>query len=325
MVTLGVERFAYEISGEEWGDLPGGWSYSEATSVAVDDKDNVYIFNRGEHPMIVLDRNGKFLRSWGEGMFVAPHGVAMGLDDSVFCIDAKGHTVSKYTLEGKLLLSLGVKGNPSRPMSNKPFSGPTHVAVDPRNGEFLVPDGYSNACVHRYTPDGRLLETWGESGTGPGQFSTVHNIATDRDGWIYVCDRENQRVQVFDPSGTYEAQWNDMGPATALYVDKRTSEQLVYVFETFGGIRANYMGLGNWNGLRLGSRISVHDLSGKVLAQLGDQPEGLGAGQFTMPHGIAVDSRGDIYAAEVPWGQFGSKMDPPRRDLRSMRKLVRKV
>ena len=95
-------------------------------------------------------------------------------------------------------------------MSGNPFNRCTHVAIDPRNGDFYVSDGYGNARVHKYTPDGRLLFSWGESGTDPGQFNIAHNIATDRDGWVYVADRENHRVQVFDGDGRYETQWNNM-------------------------------------------------------------------------------------------------------------------
>ena len=207
MAIIGSGEYTYQVSGEDWGTLPDGWTYKEATAVAVDARDNVYVFNRGNHPVIVFDRDGKFLRSWGEGIFTNPHGVAVGPDDTVFCVDASDHTVRKYTTEGKLLMTIGTEGKGAPPMSGDPFSLPTHVAVDPRNGDLYVADGYSNARVHKYTPDGRLLFSWGESGTNPGQFNVVHNIATDLDGWLYVADRENRRIQVFDPNGKYETQW----------------------------------------------------------------------------------------------------------------------
>ena len=98
MVQLGSSSFTYEVSGENWGNLPNGWRYLEATAVAVDSKDEVYVFNRGGHPVIVFDQDGNFRRSWGEDVFTTPHGIAIGPDDSVYCTDAGDHTVRKFTL-----------------------------------------------------------------------------------------------------------------------------------------------------------------------------------------------------------------------------------
>lgn len=324
MALLTSGEYVYDLTEEEYGDLPDGWLYEEAAAVTVDEDDNVYVWNRGQHSMIILDKNGAFIKSWGEGEFVAPHGVTMGLDGSVFCVDARGHTVDKRTRDGELIFRLGEQGKAKPQMSGEPFApGPTDVGIDPRTGDFYVTDGYSNAKVHKYTPDGELQFSWGEPGTHPGQFCTVHNIGVDLDGYVYVCDRENQRVQIFDDKGAFQDQWVNMGPPTAVYVDNRGPESLVYVAETFGGLRANYMDLGNWTGKNLGPRVSIHDTKGNVLAELGENPEGLGPDQFSMPHGIAVDSEGSIYFGEVPWGQFGSIMDPPRRDLRCLRKLTK--
>ena len=157
MAILGSGKVTYEVSGEEWGELPEGWVYGDATSVAVDSHDNVFVFNRGGHPIIVYDNEGRFLRSWGEDIFSTPHGIAIGPDDSVYCADVGDHTVRKLTPEGEVLLTLGDPGNPAQAMSGKPLNLPTHVAVDPRNGEILVSDGYGNAKVHRYSPEGELM------------------------------------------------------------------------------------------------------------------------------------------------------------------------
>jgi hypothetical protein len=316
MATLGSGRFTYEVSGENWGAIPEDWTYKEATAVSVDSKDNVYVFNRGGHSMIVFDSEGNILRSWGEGVFSSPHGVTIGPDDSVYCADNGDHTVRKLTTEGKLLTTLGSADRPALPMSGEPFNGPTHLAVDPRNGDLYVSDGYTNARVHKYTPDGKHLLSWGESGTDPGQFNIVHNIATDKEGWVYVADRENRRVQVFDPKGRLEAVWNNFSKAACVYIDQR-GEQLAYVGEYYGGIGTNY------KGTQLGPRVSIMDTQGNVLARLGEQSYGDEPGRFYSPHGIAVDSKGDIYVAEVSWSEFGKNMDPPG-DLRSMQKLVKK-
>ena len=314
--VLGVGAFTYDVSGDDWGTLPDGWSYKEATAVAVDSKDNAYVFNRGEHPMIVLDRDGNLVREWGHGVFGNPHGVSVGPDDSIYCADSWDHTIRKFTPEGKLLMTLGTKDRPAPVMSGEPFNAPTHLAVDPRNGDMYVADGYGNARVHKYDPDGRLLLSWGASGTDPGEFSIVHNIAVDRDGWVYVADRENRRVQVFDSNGKFETRWGNLSRAAAICVD-RSDDQLVYVGEYYAGISSNE------TGLRLGPRVTVFDRGGTVLARLGDEPMGPESGRFYFPHGIAVDSHGDIYVAEVPWIEIGRHMDPPR-ELRSLQKLVKK-
>ena len=315
MALLGTDGFTYEVSGENWGKLPDGWRYLEGTAVAVDSRDNVYVFNRGGHPVIVFDREGNFLRSWGEGVFTSPHGIAIGPDDAVYCADNADHTVRKFTSDGKLLLTLGEKDRHSPAMSGEPFNKPTHVAVDSRNGDLFVSDGYSNARVHKYTADGSWLLSWGESGTDPGQFNIVHNIAVDGDGWVYVADRENRRIQVFDSEGKFEAQWGNLSRAAAVCVDD--SRDLVYVGEYFAG------GASNSTGTHLGPRVTIFDRDGMVKARLGEQPYGDEPGRFYSPHGIAVDSRGDIYVADVAYSDYGREMDPPR-ELRSMQKLVKK-
>lgn len=315
MVSLGSGSFTYEVSGKNWGNMPEDWTYKEATAVAVDSKDNVYVFNRGTHPMIVFDPGGNVVRTWGDGIFTNPHGVTIGPDDSVYCVDNFDHTVRQFTPDGKLLMTLGAENQHSPAMSGIPFNEPTHLAVDSQTGDLYVADGYANARVHKFSPDGRLLFSWGESGTDPGQFNIVHNIVTDKEGWVYVADRENHRIQVFDSNGKYEAQWVNLSRAACIHVDHR-SDQLVYVGEYYGGIQTNVAGK------RLGPRVSVLDLKGNVLARVGDLSYGDEPGRFYSPHGIAADSKGDIYVAEVSWSDYGSRMDPPR-ELRSLQKLVR--
>ncbi|MBM3943457.1 MAG: hypothetical protein FJ316_11170 [SAR202 cluster bacterium] len=314
MVALGTSRFTFDVV-ENWAKLPTGWTFKECAAVGVDSKDNVYVFNRGSHPMMVFDRTGKFLRSWGEGIFPRAHGLTFGPDDTMFCTDDGDHTVRKCTLDGKVLLTLGTSGKPAPFMSGKPFNRCTHVAIDPRNGDFYVSDGYGNARVHKYNPSGKLLFSWGESGTEPGQFNIVHNIGTDKDGWVYVADRENQRVQVFDANGKFETQWVNMARPCGLYVDQAKS--LVYVGELGVAIGSNR------DAKNLGPRVSVYDTEGNVLARLGERGPGEEAGQFIAPHGVCIDSRGDIYVAEVSWTDTGSKLNPPR-EMRSLQKLVHK-
>ena len=314
MVELGTAEYTYEVA-EGWGKLPDGWSFKEAAAVGVDSKDNVYVFNRGEHPVIIFDREGNFLSSWGEGVFPRAHGVTMGPDDTIFLTDDGDHTMRHCTLDGKVLMTLGISGKPAPFMSGDPFNRCTHLAIDPSNGDFFISDGYGNARVHKYSPDGKLLLSWGESGTGPGQFNIAHNIATDKDGWVYVADRENQRMQVFDRNGKFETQWINMAKPCGLFIDQ--SSELVYVGELGVAIGPNSQAYG------LGPRVSIMDTKGNTLARLGDGPEGINPGQFTAPHGVCVDSHGDIYVGEVAWTHSRRYVNPPD-EIRSLQKLVRK-
>ncbi|SVD94344.1 uncharacterized protein METZ01_LOCUS447198, partial [marine metagenome] len=256
--------------------------------------DNVYVFNRGEHPMMIFDQRGNFLRSWGEGLFVRAHGLHIGPDQSIYCTDDGDHTVRKCTLEGKVLLEIGIPGKPTPYMSGEPFHRCTHTALSP-DGHIFVSDGYGNSRVHKYTPDGKLVKSWGEPGTDPGQFNIVHNIVADDDGWIYVADRENHRVQVFDTNGKYEAQWNNLHRPCGLFMPRGECPHC-FIGELGPGMPVNR------NMANLGPRLTIVDTKGNRIARLGGE-EGLvnEPGKFMAPHGLAVDSQGDIYVGEVSY------------------------
>ena len=174
---------------EGWGTLPDGWRYQEVAGAAVDKQDRVFCFTRSEHPVIVFDRDGNFLRSWGEGVVRRAHGITIDADDTVWLTDDLHHTVRKFTPEGKLLLTIGDPDKPAELQGGKPFNRPTHVAICPKSGYLFVSDGYGNSRVHKYSPDGKHVMSWGEPGTDPGQFNLPHNLVTDRDGLVYVADR----------------------------------------------------------------------------------------------------------------------------------------
>jgi len=320
-VVLGHGKHSYQIL-ENWGELPNGMAYGgDCAAVCLDSSDNVYVFTRGKHPVIVFDRDGKFLRTWGQDIgFTNAHGAHMGPDDHLYLTDDKGHAVRKCTRDGKVVLTIGVPNRGAKAFSGDPFNRCTHTALAP-NGDIYVSDGYQNARVHKYSPDGKLLLSWGEPGTDPGEFNLVHNIACDDDGWVYVADRENHRVQVFDRNGKYEAQWNNLARPCGLYV-ARGKEPLAFVGElgpeTVAGLTKDVP--------NLGPRVSIVSSKGQVLAHLGTRTIGEGVGQFIAPHGIAVDSRGDIYVAEVSktyWGVLYGR--PADHELRSFQKLRRIV
>jgi DNA-binding beta-propeller fold protein YncE len=300
---------------EGWGRLPDGWSYVEATSVGVDAKDNVYVFNRGEHPVIVFDRDGNFLRSWGEGVFRRPHGITIGPDGMLWLTDDLHQTIRQFTAEGKLLLTLGTPDKASSLHGGEPFNRPTHVALCPRNGDVYVADGYGNSRVHKFDPKGRLLFSWGEPGTDPGCFNIPHNIATDAEGRVYVADRENHRVQIFDEKGRYLAQLNNLFRPCGLFADRRDGG-LLYVGELPAHLAVSA------EVPNLGARVSIVTLKGERVGRIGGRFLGEKPGEFIAPHGCVVDSRGDLYVAEVSWTATGKDLKPPR-ELRSLQKFAR--
>ena len=313
---LGSGKHRYEVD-VGWGRLPDGWTFGDVAAVGVDAKNNVYVFNRGAHPMVVFDREGNFLRSWGEGVFTNPHGLQVGQDGFLYCTDDVDHTVRKCTAEGKVVLTLGVPNKPAAAMSGAPFCRCTHTALSP-SGDIYVSDGYRNARVHKYAPDGRHLFSWGESGTDPGCFNIPHNIGCDADGVVYVADRENHRIQLFDGRGGYQGQWNNLHRPCALCMSSRPGSL------RFVGELGPFMEL-NRDHRNLGPRISILDADGKLVGRLGDKGLGFEPTNFLAPHGIAEDSRGDLYVGEVcntAWPMMYPRESRPG-NLRVFRKLVR--
>lgn len=301
---------------EGWAKVPAGWELGDVAAVGVDRKDRVFVFNRGEHPMIIFDRDGNYLSHWGEGIFNRPHGIHMAPDETIYCTDDGDHTVRQLTMDGKVLLVIGIPGQAAPFMSGEPFRRCTHTALSPK-GEIYVSDGYGNARIHKYSPDGKRLMSWGEPGADPGQFNCPHNIACDDDGWVYVADRENHRIQVFDGNGRFEAQWHNMHRPSGMYMPPGRCQHC-YVGEIGPYLRFNRGTPG------LGPRLSIYTSKGELLARIGREPAaGVGEGQFLSPHGLAVDSRGDIYVGEVSVTAWPSLFPdtPIPRPIRSLQKF----
>jgi hypothetical protein len=184
-----------------------------------------------------------------------------------------------------------------------------------------ISDGYGNARVHKYTPDGKLMFSWGEPGTDPGQFNIVHNIVTDAEGWVYVADRENHRVQVFNGEGKYEAQWNNLHRPCGLYCHRAARAEFI-IGELGPGMNVNR------NHPNLGPRLTIVDKTGARIARLGgEHGPGEEVGKFLAPHGVTMDRHGDIYVGEVSYTNFrniNAGKQPPAY-LRSLQKLERVV
>ncbi len=303
----------YELV-EGWGQLPDGWVWGQVCAVATDSHDNVHVLSRSDHPYAVFDKSGKLLDSWGRGLFERLHGICVTPDDTMYFVDDRGHIVTKWSKEGRHRLTLGTRGQPSDTGWTKeirdetrmlpsgthatptksgvghrgpPFHRPTDIAVA-ANGDMFVSDGYRNAAVHRFSKDGSLLKSWGEPGNadelsnttkGPGKFMTPHGI-WEHKGKVYVCDRENFRVQIFEIDGNHVVTWPGCERPTKIYVNPR--DEVLYMSE-------------------LEDRFSVMDLEGNVLYRRASERSN-DPGKFHGPHGIWADSEDSVYVGEVLGG-----------------------
>jgi len=187
------------------------------SSVAVDPSRAIYLLQRGAKadPVIVADREGRILRSWGKGLYKIPHSIRVDPEGNIWTVDAASSMVYKFTRDGKKLLAIDVGGLPSAPRSE--FCGTTDIAFTP-GGRILISDGYANARILEYNTAGKRVREWGTPGTGPGQFHLPHGIAIDRDGIVYVADRENGRIQRFSLEGRYIGEWGDLGKTFSLKI-----------------------------------------------------------------------------------------------------------
>jgi hypothetical protein len=306
---------------ERWGRLPLGMTFNgDATAVGVDSQDRVIVFNRGPVPVVVFDADGNYLSSWGDGVFHAAHAVTVDGDDNIWFTDTGGsylgeggHVVEKRTIEGELLLRLGERGSHAGHYSGDPFNGPTDIAVHPTTGELFVCDGYGNSRVHRFSPDGQHITSWGALGSDPGEFNIPHGIDFIDDDHLVVCDRENFRVEVFTLDGEFVEQRFAHRPGAI-----RAAGGLLYLAE-LGPVAFQ------WKLPNLGCRIRVQTPDGADVARFGNPVPGTGPDQFIAPHGLAIDSRGDVYVAEVSktWIGFVGDPPPPGAEVISLRKWRR--
>ena len=291
--TLGSGALTYQVV-DGWAKLPEGFLLDDCAGAVVDSKGLIYVFTRGEHPVVVFDRDGNYQTSWGYGVFGGTHGIAIAPDDSIYCTDTQHHVIRKFTPEGKLLQTIG---GPSGRFSGQPFNRPAHLAVSPVSGDLFVADGYGNARIHRFSPEGDLIYSWGEAGTGPGQFVVPHNVVVDDDEKVFVADRENHRVQVFTAKGEFLAVWPGIWRAAGLDMDASGN---MYVAEMPPHV---YI----LDAPALGHAVSIYDKEGNLKTRFGDPSPGEDPGEFTAPHGIAVDGHGDLYVCEMPRSNMGEE------------------
>jgi DNA-binding beta-propeller fold protein YncE len=276
MAQLGTGDYKYELI-RDWPKMPAGQSLGVVSRVATDSQDRVYVFQRKDPPVVVFDRDGKYLGCWGIGAVKEAHGLKI-VNDIVYTTDRPDSVAVSFTLDGKPLLVLGKRGVHSdtgckgspwlAERAAGPFNHPTEMMPHP-NGDIYVTDGYRNSRVHRFTSDGRLVKSWGTPGSGDDQYHLPHSIAITPDGTLFVADRANRRIKLLTPDGELLGMWTGMGGPNDISLGK---DGLFYIAEQEYDDKPSY--------------VCVRDRDGKVLVRL----------ETRHVHGVGVDSRGDIYA-----------------------------
>ena len=282
----GGEAPAYQVV-HGWPSLPEGYALGQVVGVDVDSQNRVWVFHRAARPVLCIDGDtGEILSSFGDDMFENEHGLAVDTDDNVWVTDADTHVVQKYSPEGELLMTLGIKGEGGE--DDKRFNKPTDVEVAP-DGSIYVADGYGNNRVVKLDSDGKFVTAWGTKGSETGEFDTPHGIAVDGDGRVYIADRGNSRMQIFDADGNFLSEWKSDEIGRPWGVDI-TADGNVVVAD--GG------DLTNTAYDRNGALLMTAD--GGVIERWGSY--GSQDGQFYWAHDIAAGADGAVYVTDVNVG-----------------------
>lgn len=283
----------YEVD-PTWPERPADVAWGQMGGIAVDDKDQVWVHTRANPPVQVYDSGGKFVRAWGQGVIGSAHYLRIGPDGTVWVADMGNHVVMQFTPEGKLLRTLGTRGRPGDDETH--FNQPTDMAVTPA-GEVFVSDGYGNTRIVHFDKDGKFVKAWGKRGTGPGEFALPHAIALDSGGRLYVADRSNVRVQVFEQSGKFLAEWRHLLVPWGLVITKADE-----VWACGSSPMAQPKGGGMLGCPPKDQVFMKFDTSGRLL-QLWTVPKGEDGkekpGELNWLHAVAVDSRGNLYAGDI--------------------------
>jgi hypothetical protein len=326
---MAIEKVRFELV-PNWEKCPPGEDYAhmDVADVACDSQDRVYLHTRKGERVMVYDADGNFIKKWGDGVFNRAHGIAIH-NDIVYCTDDQDSVIRVFDLDGNFKWMLGepkqvtdtgygfkrkpeIHHNEFVERAAGPFNCCCNVCIA-RNDDIFVADGYGNARIHHFDAQGNLLNSWGDIGTGPGQFHLPHGIALDAQENVIVCDRENDRLQFFDRAGNYLAMWTDVLRPTDVAVGK---DSLIYVSELWRPLEPGQGSfVHGYADQDLPGRVSVYNPEGRVVARWGADSENRAApGNFIAPHGLAIDSKGDLYVAEVSASFGGGFKRMPMED-----------
>jgi sugar lactone lactonase YvrE len=260
--------------------LPDGITFGPVASVAINSTGNIFVFNRGPHPLMEFQPDGRFSRFLAEGLIQRAHGLRVDRDDNIWITDVAAHVVFKLNSQGRVMLVLGAQGATgdfNKAFKFPLFSEPTDVAFGP-SGEIYVSEGHGGAVarVRKFNKDGNLVKAWGQKGEKPGEFSLAHSIVVDRNGLVYVSDRENGRIQIFDADGNYLKSWTSIGNPNGLGIGR---DGFLYVTDGNAG------------------KVFKVDFEGRVLGAIGSL--GKANGQFGEAHWVDLDGQRNIYIGDV--------------------------
>ena len=251
-----------------------------AAAVAFDSKGHLFVLTRGNPSLFEFDNNGKFIRAFGEGLFTRSHGLRIDKDGNIWATDVGAHTVMKLDPQGKVLMTLGTKGQRGEwNESSRLFYEPNDIAIA-INGDIFVAQGHTPGAngdprVLKFDKNGNFIKSWGGKGKEPGKFDVAHGLAFDAKGQLWVTDRENQRIQIFNTDGKFIKELKYAGLPCSIDI----GSQNIYMVNGFAG------------------QVLKLDLEGKVLAATGKP--GKGVGEFGEAHVVAVSPKGDIYVADI--------------------------
>jgi DNA-binding beta-propeller fold protein YncE len=262
--------------------LPDGIKMGASSSVAFDAQGHMWVLNRGEHPLIEFDGQGKFVRSMGEGMFNRAHGMRIAPDGNIWMTDVQGHTVMKMSPRGELLLTLGTRGTPGtwdEAAGTRLLYEPADIAFASNGDVFIVQGhGRGEGRVLRFDRNGKFVKSWGGKGTAPGQFDQPHSILVTPQNQLLVADRENRRVQIFDLDGRYVSSWKFNGLPCGLLLGP---DRQLYLATGFSG------------------QILRLNADGKAAGMFGQPGPPPALGDFGEAHYMAIAPNGDIYVADT--------------------------
>jgi hypothetical protein len=283
----------YELV-ENWGPHLHGIEWGQTAGLTIDANRRLYAFTRKSSPVVEFDVDGRVLKTWGEGLFVYPHGIRVDRNGFLWLTDArgregKGQQVFKYSRDGKLLMTLGIAGVAGD--GRDTFNGPTDVAVA-ANGDIFVSDGHGNNRIVKFSKDGKFIKQWGGKGSNPGEFDLPHTVFFDKRGRLFVGDRSNKRIQIFDQDGNFIDQWTQFGSPSGIFIAR---DDTLYV-------------------------VDYNDKKRLFIGSAKDGSIKYSIDNLTLAEGVAVDKSGAIFVSETVTG----KTDSGRVTGHMVRKIVKR-